>query len=34
MVLLHCGILHSNSVSPISAVFGKLIFTLLPVAFT
>ena len=34
MVLLHCGIFHSNVVSGLSVVRGRLISTLLPVAFT
>ena len=34
IVFDHCGIFHSKLTGPFSAVFGRLICTLLPVAFT
>jgi hypothetical protein len=34
MVLLHSGTFHSKLTGPLVAVFGRLNWTLLPVAFT
>ena len=34
VLLPYCGTFHSNETGPLSAVFGRLICTLLPVALT